>query len=267
MLRANNILVRRSKTIVLNDVTVQIPQGVCCGIIGANGAGKSTLLMALSSALPLANGSVTFHDHDVARLAPQQRARHIAYMSQSLPTVLSLSVLDYVVLHRYCWHSGHPKESDYELARHWIEYVGIGAIMRRQLPTLSGGQLQKVRLACALAQVAPYSLHSLHNSVLLLDEPTAAFDLPSAHTMLHAISTLTAVANVTVILCVHDLTLALRYTNQCILLHHGQVLAHASTAAVINCRDLSQAYSAPIRVFSGDTSHAPYVDAAFLPLH
>ena len=204
---------------VLRDVSLTIPDGKLTVLIGLNGSGKSTLLKTVLTLNERASGRVFIDGIDTDKLTSKQLAQKIAYLSQSRSTP-SIEASRMVLHGRFPWLS-YPRrysEKDHEIVNNALRYVGAEELKNEKLTELSGGQVQKVYIAMALAQDTP---------VLFMDEPTTFLDVPH-QLKLMSLARKLADDGKTVVLILHDLCLALRCADEIIVMDNGTVAAHAS---------------------------------------
>jgi iron complex transport system ATP-binding protein len=200
--------------LIVNSVSLQVPEGRFTGLIGPNGSGKSTLLRSIARILTLEGGTVLVGDDDVSQLPAREMARRMALVEQQATTEVDLDVLDVVLLGRIPHHGRWRGASDADrtIALHHLEKVGLSHVAGRPWDSLSGGEQQRVQLARAFAQ---------EPTVLALDEPTNHLDIA------HALELLATVQHigVTVIAALHDLNLAATFCDEVVVLDHGRVVA------------------------------------------
>lgn len=221
---------------VLRNVNLVVPAGSALGILGPNGAGKSTLLRALAGILP-AEGEILLFGEPLARMKRREIAQYLALMSQFFPTGFSYTVRETVEMGRYA--RGEGGEQDREAVEESLEEAGLKDLADRPITQLSGGQLQRVFFARALAQETP---------ILLLDEPTSSLDLKYQAELAGLLQRWKAqqtilpdgrtVPNTLISVC-HDLTLALDLSEDLVILKDGQMLASGPKERVLT-RDLLQ---------------------------
>ena len=235
-----SLSVRYDNTHALRAVSDAITPGEWLGVIGANGAGKSTLLRALAHLVPY-EGVVRIDGANAAPLSRRHFARLVAFVPQKPELPQQMRAIDYVVLGRtpHLGYFGVDGERDRARCAALLERLGLGAKADRTLATLSGGELQRLVLARALAQEAP---------VLLLDEPTSALDLGRRVEALELVDELRHERGLTVISALHDLTLAAQFATRLLLLHEGSVVASGSPAQVLDETALGHYFGARVQV-------------------
>ena len=218
--------VRRGAREVLSGVDLDARAGQVTAVLGPNGAGKSTLLLAVAGLLR-ATGSVRVGGEDLGTLSLRERAKRIAYVPQRSQLRSALSVREVVAQGRYAHGSATEAVVDEALAQ-----ARATAFRGRTFTRLSVGEQQRVLLARALATQAP---------VLLLDEPTASQDIGQALATFALLRSL-AHAGKTLVVVVHALDHALRFTDEAVLLHGGCVAEAGPTDEVLRAETLARVF-------------------------
>ncbi len=245
MISFAELTVRYGDATALAGISERVPDGEWLGVIGPNGAGKTTLLNAIAALVPY-TGSVTVCDRPASRLSRRELARLIAYVPQRPVLPPDMTVRDYVLLGRTP-HIGHFRTetaADRRVCAAAIDRLDLGAMADRVLRAMSGGELQRVVLARALAQEAP---------VLLLDEPTSALDLGRRMDALELIDEVRHERSLTVLSAIHDLTLAGQFADRLLLLAGGQIAASGSAREVLAETALASHFGAGVQVLTTDT--------------
>jgi iron complex transport system ATP-binding protein len=226
----------------LDGITEEVADGEWLGLIGPNGAGKTTLLRA-AARLTGFGGHIAVGGQPVTRMPRRQLARLIAYVPQQPQLPPDMPVGDYVLLGRTP-HIGYLRvetDADRAICAALLDRMALSEMAARPLHTLSGGELQRLVLARALAQEAP---------VLLLDEPTSALDLGRRVDALELIDELRRERSLTVLSAVHDLTLAGQFADRLLLLDHGRVAAAGRPAAVLREEVLTRYFGVGVQVLT-----------------
>lgn len=218
---------------VVDDLSLQVEGGSWIGIVGPNGAGKTTVLRAIAGLVPF-RGHVTLGAEDVSGLGRRSLARLVAYVPQQPLIPVSTSVTDYVLMGRtpYISYFGIETRRDLDAVSDALDRLELAELADRALSSLSGGELQRVVLARALAQQGP---------VLLLDEPTTALDVGHQQQALELVDSLRRQHGFTVVSCMHDLTLAAQYVDELVLLDAGRHVASGAISTVLT-RELIRAH-------------------------
>jgi iron complex transport system ATP-binding protein len=234
------ISVRYDGAFAVHEVSESVAPGEWVGVIGANGAGKSSLLRAIAHLVPY-DGMVGVGGEPTAKLSRRRRAQLIAYVPQQPELPAGMGVLEYTLLGRTP-HIGYfsvESEEDRAICADVLDRLDLAALAGRQLSTLSGGELQRVVLARALAQDAP---------VLLLDEPTSALDLGRRVDALELVDELRRERGLTVLSAMHDLTLAAQFADRLILLSDGRIVAAGKPVDVLDEQVLGACFGGRVRV-------------------
>ena len=220
---------------VVHDITFQVQDGESLAIIGPNGCGKTTLLKAIAGILPY-SGSIHLDGVDILKLKQQELALGIAMLSQVMGIYFSFTVYETVMMGRYVHIQdkvfGMPSTADAEKVEECLQLLDLQAVRQREITTLSGGQLQRVFLARALAQ---------DPKIILLDEPTNHLDLKFQVELIEHLMAWAAEGQRAVVGVLHDVNLALRLPNLMVM-KEGRILAHGKTDEVVNREVLRCAY-------------------------
>ncbi|MEU3708485.1 ABC transporter ATP-binding protein [Streptomyces catenulae] len=263
-LEARGVTVGYGERAVIDALDVTVPQGVVTTIIGPNGCGKSTLLRTLSRLLKPVSGSVVLDGEDIGRLKTREVAKKLGLLPQSPVAPEGLTVADLVARGRHP-HQGWLRQwssDDASVVEGALEMTGVADLADRSVDTLSGGQRQRVWISMTLAQ---------GTDLLLLDEPTTYLDLAHAIDVLDLVDDLHESGR-TVVMVLHDLNLAARYSDNLIVMKAGSVLAQGHPGEVITAELLEEAFGLRAKVIDdpvGDRplivpigrTHAPGVDA------
>lgn len=216
--------------LALNEVDVMIQPKKITGIIGPNGAGKSTFMKAILALIPKVSGEISFGDSLL-----KEARKKIAYVEQRNELDLSfpIDVLGVVLLGTYpsLRLGQRPGKKEKERAQQALEKVGMASYGKRQISELSGGQLQRVFIARALAQQAEW---------IFLDEPFVGIDAVSEKKIFSILKELKA-AGKTIIIVHHDLHKVTEYFDEVILLNQ-QLIAAGPVATTFTSENLKIAY-------------------------
>ena len=225
----------------LADVDLSFEPGVHTSILGPNGAGKSTLLRALLGTVRPESGEVSFEGRPSADWPRRDMARRVALVSATEDFAFPLTVRELVAMGRHphlgAWRS--PSAVDREIVRAALREVALEDLRERPTATLSAGELQRARLARALAQQADN---------LLLDEPVAHLDLAHELNTFRQIAELTAKNALTTITVTHHLNLASRFSDRIVLLSGGRVTASGTPEQVLTKERLEETFGCPLEV-------------------
>lgn len=236
-----DLSVRLGETAVISGVDLEAHPGEWLGIIGPNGAGKSTILNTIVGTVEATSGSVLLSGRPVSAFSRQERARTVALVPQRAVVPAAMPVIDYVLLGRSPHIAYLASESleDVAAAKQALGALDLLALSHRALAELSGGELQRVVLARALAQGAP---------IMLLDEPTSALDVGHQQQVLSLVDTMRRTAGLTIISALHDLTLAAQFCDRLLMLSGGRVVSEGRARSVLTEAVIREHYGATVRV-------------------
>lgn len=238
MLEIKNLTAGYGSREILHHISLTSPAGAVTVLVGANGCGKSTLLKTIAGIHPPTGGEI-LHDGEALRsLDGRTLAQRVAYLPQSrqIPEITA----ERLVLHGRFPYLSYPRryrQADLEIARRAMADLGIEDLADRSLRTLSGGQRQKVYIAMALAQNTP---------IVMMDEPTNFLDIAHQMQMMTQARYL-ADSGKTVLLVLHDLSMALRYADHLAVMQEGNILIQGSAEVVFASGCLDAAFGVQVR--------------------
>ncbi|MGY5072815.1 MULTISPECIES: ABC transporter ATP-binding protein [unclassified Streptomyces] len=250
-LAARGITVGYGGRPVIDALDVAIPPGVVTTIIGPNGCGKSTLLRTLTRLLKPAGGTVVLDGEDIGRLRTRDVAKKLGLLPQAPVAPEGLTVADLVARGR------HPHQSwlrqwssdDADVVRRALAMTGVADLAERPVDSLSGGQRQRVWISMTLAQ---------GTDLLLLDEPTTYLDLAHAIDVLDLVDDLHE-SGCTVVMVLHDLNLATRYSDNLVVMRDGAILAQGHPRDVITAELLYEAFGLRAKVIEDPVGDRPLI--------
>ncbi|MFE2354032.1 ABC transporter ATP-binding protein [Streptomyces parvulus] len=236
---------------VIDGLDVAIPPGVVTTIIGPNGCGKSTLLRTLSRLLKPTSGTVVLDGEDIAGLRTRDVAKKLGLLPQAPVAPEGLTVSDLVARGR------HPHQSwlrqwssdDAAVVGRALAMTGVADLADRPVDSLSGGQRQRVWISMTLAQ---------GTDLLLLDEPTTYLDLAHAIDVLDLVDDLHE-SGCTVVMVLHDLNLATRYSDNLVVMRDGAILAQGHPREVITADLLHEAFGLRAKVIDDPVGDRPLI--------
>ncbi|QQA41918.1 ABC transporter ATP-binding protein [Pelagovum pacificum] len=238
MIDVEGLRVSLSGSPVLKDITTTVPKGRLTALVGPNGAGKSTLLAALGRLEPVQAGTVSIGGKSIASYAHRELALTLSILRQDTHIAPRLTVEELVQFGRYPHSQGRRTAEDARIVARAVERLTLGAVADRHLDTLSGGQRQRALLAMVLAQQTP---------VILLDEPLNNLDPAHARSVMRLAREETD-AGRTVVIVLHDLTVAARYADHVIALKDGRLAAEGPTKEIMRPHILSRLYDTEVAV-------------------
>ncbi len=237
ILRVDGIHFRYRSAAVLSGVSFSVEPGEILSILGSNGAGKTTLLKNLNRVLSPQKGSVYIEEVDTATLSGSELAKRLGWVPQHAEAT-TMKVFDLILLGRKPHFNWAPRSEDYKKVSEIIAITGLEHLAMRYADELSGGEFQQVLIARALAQ---------EPEVILFDEPTSSLDIRNQHRLMTMVRTVIADSGKSAVMAVHDLNLALRYSDRFLLLKDGEIYA-AGDQSIITAEAIADVYGVEVTV-------------------
>lgn len=220
---------------VIRGVSLEVPPGKLCALIGANGCGKSTMVRLFAGLLAPSRGEIIFQSAPLGSLPRREAARHIAYVPQNTAMAFPFTALEVVLTGRspYTPRFRFEDERDRSLAMDALNTVGAAHLAARPVTEVSGGERQMVAVARALAQ---------EPRLLLLDEPSAGLDLKHRASLARTLAALRDTRSLTSLVVTHDLHLIDPLFDHVFALRQGQLLAQGRPAELLTDSVLADIY-------------------------
>ena len=231
-----NITIAYDKKIILNNLSMEIPKGKIVTLIGQNGCGKSSLLKIISKANKPVSGKVIFCDKELKSYKPKILAQKIAYLAQVHSSPPDIDVRTLVSYGRYPYtRSGKGLSSkDKEVIDSCINLTGLSHLEQSEVSTLSGGERQRAWIAMTIAQ---------EPEILILDEPTTYLDIGYQMEVLELIKELNEKLNITILMVLHDLNLAARYSDYLYIIKDGCLYDSGTPKEILTEGNLRSVFS------------------------
>lgn len=233
-LEARDLSFSYGRTLVVQGITLECRPGEVLGILGQNGSGKTTLLRLLAGYLRPDRGTVRFRDgRDISMMGTGDLARIRAVVGQSGGSYFDFPVSEFVMLGRtpYLPRFGRETSHDFMIVEQALELTDTSHLQDRLVSQLSGGELQRVTIARALAQ---------EPEILMLDEPTSHLDVRHQLEIMELLGDLAL--RMTVITIVHDLNLAFRHCGRVALLHKTRLHSCGPPGEVLTPDAISEVF-------------------------
>ena len=216
MLEIKNLSFGYKNHLVLNNLSLTLLDNKIGVILGKNGAGKSTLFKNILGILKPNEGSIIIDNINLNTLSRKERAKKISYVPQDI-SFGELNVFDSVLVGRLSNFNFFSRYEDEQITKKIIKEMSLEKIMNKNVNELSGGEKQKVAIARALVQEA---------NVLIFDEPTGNLDVSNEQLILKEARKIVKEKNVSILISIHDLNLALQYGDYFYFLKDGYIKYH-----------------------------------------
>lgn len=254
MIKANGIkfTYEKNKSFIEN-LDVNIEEGKVTTILGPNGSGKSTLLSILCGLNKISHGEVWINNKNIKKLSYKALAKEIATVHQqnSVPEDITVEELvSYGRTPHKTYYRGNDDE-DIKIVQWAIEKTGLKSLRNKAVMSMSGGERQRVFIAMALAQ---------KSKVLFLDEPTTYLDIYHQIEILELVEELNREEELTVVMVLHDINQALKYSHNIIIMKNGKIINEGNAKKVITMDMLNKVYN--IGGFINETNDETF----FVPL-
>jgi iron-siderophore transport system ATP-binding protein len=251
-LAADGLRLAYDQRVIVDDLSITIPEGRITVIVGANACGKSTLLRGLARLLKPKAGTVLLDGDDIHRLPTRDVATKLGILPQQPIAPEGITVADLVARgrnphQRWLRQYSTADEAAVEAA---LEATSMRELADQSVDELSGGQRQRVWIALALAQGTP---------LMLLDEPTTFLDLAHQVEVLDLLAQLNVREGRTIVLVLHDLNLACRYAHHLVAMKDGRIVAEGPPADVITAEHVAEVFDLKCQVIDDPLTGTPLV--------
>lgn len=237
MIKGNDIkfTYEKNKSFIEN-LDVNIEEGKVTTILGPNGSGKSTLLGIICGLNKISGGEVWINDKNIKKLSYKELAKEIATVHQQNSVPEDITVEELVAYGRtpYKKYYKGNDEEDNKIVEWAIEKTGLQNLRDKAVMSMSGGERQRVFIAMALAQ---------KSNVLFLDEPTTYLDIYHQIEILELVKELNKEYNLTVVMVLHDINQAMKYSDNIIVMKNGKIIDYGKANEVINIKLLNEVYN------------------------
>jgi iron complex transport system ATP-binding protein len=249
-IETKNLDIAYEDTLIVAQLNMQMPKEKITSIIGANGCGKSTILKAIGRILKPKQGIVHLNGQDISKLSTKEIAKKMAILPQTPTAPNGLTVGELVAYGRFPHQKGFGNltQEDKKIVKWALAATKLSEFERREVDTLSGGQRQRVWIAMALAQ---------QTDLILLDEPTTYLDMAHQLEVLKLLYELNRTQKCTIVMVLHDLNLAARFSDYIIAIQKGTIIKHGTPEKVITPSVLRKTFNIDADVVIEPKSNRP----------
>ncbi|GAA2363883.1 ABC transporter ATP-binding protein [Nonomuraea africana] len=251
-LQARDVRLAYGERVIVDGLDLGVEAGTVTTIIGPNGCGKSTLLRALGRLMKPTGGEVLLDGKRIDKISTREVAKVLGMLPQSPTAPEGLTVADLVARGRHphqTWYRQWSSDDESSVAEA-LTMTGLADLAERPLDELSGGQRQRAWISMALAQ---------GTDLLLLDEPTTFLDLSHQVEVLELVRHLHQEAGRTIVMVLHDLNLAARYTDRLVAMREGRVVAAGTPHEVLTEGLLREVFDLDAKVIADPVAGTPLV--------
>lgn len=230
-LRAEGLVKKYARRVVVDQVNLVVNPGEIVGLLGPNGAGKTTCFYLIVGAIAAHAGHIFLGDRDITALPMYRRARlGIGYLAQETTVFRKMTVLDNVL--SVLEYGKLTKAQRLDRARNALEDLGVGHLSQQRADSLSGGETRRLEIARALARDPLF---------MLLDEPFAGVDPRAVEDIQHIIAELQC-RNIGVLITDHNVRETLAITDRSYLLSEGKILLSGTPRALAASAEARRIY-------------------------
>ncbi|MBU3106093.1 ABC transporter ATP-binding protein [Clostridium gasigenes] len=246
----SNLDIAYDEALIVKALDMNIPHGKITSIIGPNGCGKSTVLKAVGRILKPKNGLIYLNGEDIHNLSTKAIAQAMAVLPQTPTAPSGLTVEELVAYGRFPHQKrfGRLTVEDNKIVKWAIEITKLTKLEHREVDTLSGGQRQRVWIAMALAQ---------QTDLILLDEPTTYLDLSHQLEVLELLYSLNKNQGCTIVMVLHDLNLAARFSDYMIAIRDGEIIKEGTPEEVMTVPVLKEVFTIDAQIINEPITKRP----------
>lgn len=258
VLKVSGLSIKRGKTRILENIDLSVVPGDITCVVGPNGAGKSTLFSAIvcpdEAGLEIETGSIEIMGKNVDKTSRAWIATKLALVPQKPDVSFNFSVKDIVQMARVPYKGlfGTMNPEDYDAVDRAMAFTDVKKYSSRSMYSLSGGELQRVFIARALAQ---------EPDILLLDETTSNLDMSSSIEVMEILRRTARDTGMAVLIIFHDLNLAASYCTKALALKNGKVYRYGVVSDVFKSSVLTGLMDSSMLVRQSDSSGLTYLSA------
>ena len=229
--------------VIIGPLDIKIPKSGITSLIGPNGAGKSTLLMMIGRLLKMDEGIIKISDLDVSKTNSEILAKKMGILKQENFFNVRLTIRQLVGFGRFPYSKGRLTVEDEKIISKYIDFLQLKEIENRFLDELSGGQRQRAYVAMVLCQETEY---------VLLDEPLNNLDIARSVQMLEYLKKAAREFNRTIIVVLHDINFAAKYSDNICTMKNGKIINFGSPSEVMKEDILTDIFETNVKIVNSE---------------
>lgn len=228
---------------ILDGIDMEASTGEILTVLGPNGAGKSTLIKSICNLTPPISGKIYVDDHELGDIGRKELAKIMGYVPQNYAYMQHMTALDTVLLGRKPYMEWNYSDEDFEIVEESMLRMNILDLADRNMNELSGGQMQRTFIARTLAQRPKF---------YIFDEPTSSLDLRHQIDTMKTMDTIVHSSDSGMMIALHDLNLALRYSDKVLMIKDKQVFDYGKPDDVITEDAILSVYGVEAKIIDTD---------------
>ncbi|MBQ8508397.1 MAG: ABC transporter ATP-binding protein [Clostridia bacterium] len=246
-----HITIEYGRKSILRDLTMDVPRGKIVTLIGQNGCGKSSLLKTISHAVTPKSGRAILDGKPLSAYPPKKLAQRIAYLAQVHTSPPDIDVRTLVSYGRYPYakFGRGMTRADAGIIDRAISMTGLNALENQALATLSGGERQRAWIAMTVAQ---------QPEILILDEPTTYLDIGYQVEVLELVRRLNREMGITILMVLHDLNLAARYSDRLCAIRDGSIYVSGTPGEILTAGNLRDVFGIDAQILHDEINDCPF---------
>lgn len=226
----------------IGPLNIEIPKAGLTSLIGPNGAGKSTTLLMIGRLLNMDEGHIKVANLDVTESKSEDLAKILTILRQENHFVTRLTVRQLAGFGRFPYSKGRLTKEDEAIISKYIDFLDLTDLENRYLDELSGGQRQRAYVAMVLCQETEY---------VLLDEPLNNLDVARSVQMMEHLKHAANEFGRTIVLVVHDINFAAKYSDRICAMKNGQIEAFGTVDEIMDSKILTDIFETKIEIING----------------
>ncbi|MGP1514761.1 MAG: ABC transporter ATP-binding protein [Bacteroidales bacterium] len=245
IIKSQNIVYKIEDKTIIDNITFAIPQGTLTTLVGMNGSGKTTLLKLIANIIKPTSGEIAFENKNVASYSVRELSQNISIVFQDNNTNIDFTCLQIVLMGRMPYQKllDADKREDFAIVEQAMKQTETWQLRNRSINSLSGGEKQRVFIARSLTQ---------QTKVILLDEPVANLDMKHQIEIMRLLKQIQQYNNTTILIVLHDLSLALKYSDYVLALKHGQLKFYDRADKVLTAENIISLFEIDTKIVENE---------------